>query len=359
MIDRDRPPRLYIPGPVEVEPEILEEMTRPMLGHRAPDFSELAAVVHADLKRLLRTEDPVLVSTSSATGVMEGAVRNCVRERVLCCVNGAFSDRWHKICLANGIAAERLEVEWGRAVKPEMVREALEAGGFDAVTLVHNETSTGVMSPLEEIAEAVRGFGDVCLLVDAVSSLAVVPIETGALGVDVLLAGSHKGLALPPGLAVFALSGRALERAAAREGRGSYFDFVALHDRYRKNQTPNTPAVSLYYALRKRLAGILADRDGWYAEHRERCELTRRWARERFALFAEEGYESVSVTSVRNTRGISVADLNRHLREHGCMISNGYGVLKEKTFRIGHMGANDVGAHRELLALIDRFLEGK
>ncbi len=353
----ERPPRLFIPGPVQVEAEILAELARPMIGHRDPEFAELAAPVHENLKRLFRTEDPVYIGTTSATGVMEGAVRNCVRKKVLCCVNGAFSKRWQEICLSNAMEVEALEVPWGQAIHPEMVDERLRNGGHDAVTLVHNETSTGVMSPLAEIAAAVKARPEVMLLVDAVTSLAVVPIETARLRIDVLLAGSQKGLALPPGLTVFSVSAAAMERARSIEHRGTYIDFLDCAASYAKHQTPSTPAVSLIYALGRRLRGVLASEERWYAEHRARADLTRRWAAERFALFPEKGYESVSVSCIRNTRGISVAGLNKFLRERGVLISNGYGDLKEKTFRIGHMGANDVAAHRQLLGWIDEFLE--
>lgn len=353
----EKPPRLFIPGPVQVEDEILAELSRPMIGHRDAEFAELAGPVHEMLKRLFRTRSRVFIGTTSATGVMEGAVRNCVRRKVLCCVNGAFSARWHEICLSNGMDVEALEVPWGQPIRAEMVAERLARGGHDAVTVVHSETSTGVASPLADIATVVKARGDVMLLVDAVTSLAVVPIETDQWKIDVLLAGSQKGLALPPGLTVFAVSEDAMARARTIPHRGTYIDFLDCAESHAKNQTPSTPAVSLIYALAKRLRGILADENGWYAEHRARADLVRGWAVEQFGLFPERGFESPSVTCIANTRGISVAGLNKFLRERGVLISNGYGDLKEKTFRIGHMGANDVAAHRQLLAWIDDFVQ--
>jgi len=356
MTATSRPPRLFIPGPVEVEEEILREMARPMIGHRSSECAALIREIRELGARLLRTTNPVYVLTNSATGAMEASAINCVRKRVLACVNGAFSDRYGKICASNGFEVERVEVEWGKAIRPEMVRDALRRGGFDAVTLVHNETSTGVMSPLEEIAAVVAEFDDVLFLVDAVTSAAVVPIECGKLPIDVLVTGSQKGLALPPGLALLTASPRAMERAAQKKLRGTYFDLVKFHESWEKDQTPATPAVSLFFALQKRLKGILADEAGWYRAHRERAELTRNWAKERFALFPEKGYESVSVTCIDNTRKISVADLNTFLKGRGMTLSNGYKALKEKTFRIGHMGANGLEEHRQLLAAIDEFI---
>lgn len=350
------PPRLFIPGPVEVEEVVLREMARPMIGHRAPEIGELLGAIRPMAQKLFRTDRPVYLETNSGTGAMETGAINVIREKVLCCVNGAFSDRYAEICESHGYDVTRLEIEWGRAVKPDHVRDHLKKGGFDAVTMVHNETSTGVLNPLEDIAHAVAEFDDVCLLVDGITSVATVPIETGKLPIDVLVTGSQKGLAMPPGLALMTVSERGMERAAKKPLRGTYFDLLKIHKSWEKDQTPNTPAVSLFFALKKRLEIILADEDAWYGAHRERAELTRAWAREHFAMFPEEGYESWSLSCIENTRGMSVKDLNAFLRERGVMLGNGYGDLKEKTFRIGHMGANDTAKHRELLGWIDEFL---
>ncbi len=352
-----RPPRLFIPGPVEVEDDVLQEMAGPMIGHRAPEIGELIGAIRPMAEKLLRTSQPVYLMTNSGTGAMETAAINCVKNKVLSCVNGAFSQRFAEICDSHGYEVVRLKVEWGKAIHPEMVREKLNEGGFDAVTLVHNETSTGVMSPLAEIAKVTNEFDDVVLLVDAVTSAAVVPIETEKLKIDALVTGSQKGLAIPPGLALSTFSKRAMERAKKKKLRGSYFDLLSIHKSWEKDQTPTTPAVPQFRALRKRLEKIMANEDAWYAAHQEKADLTRKWANDRFAMFPEAGYESVSLSCIENTRGISVADLNGYLREHGVMLSNGYKALKEKTFRIGHMGANSIEHHQQLLDLIDGFLE--
>ena len=350
-------PRLFIPGPVEVEQSILDAMTRPMIGHRAPEFTALGEVLHRDAQRFFHTQDPVYVLCSSGTGGMEAAVRNGVREKVLCFVNGAFSERFYKICVSNGKDATRIDLAWGQAVKPDQVREELSRGDFDAVTIVHNETSTGVMSPLEEIAEVVAQQDDVFLLVDAVTSAAAIPIRLGDMApVDYLVTGSQKALALPPGLALLAVSERAHDRAATIENRGTYFDVLAMNKSWKSNQTPNTPPIALMQALKDRFAMILADEANWYRAHQEKAELTRDWARKQFQLFPEAGFESVSMTCIENNRGISVADLNQTLRNHEMLLANGYGHLKEKTFRIGHMGAVTLDDTKELLGLIDDFI---
>ena len=205
--------RLFTPGPTEVRPEILKELSTPQIHHRAPEFSLLYAEIQAKLQKLLFTENPVLLFTSSSTGAMESAVTNLVGKRCLNLVNGAFSKRWHQITTGNGVPCDAFELPWDVAVKPEMVDEQLRTGSYDAVTLVFNETSTGLMNPLPEIADVVRQYPDVFLLVDAVSGMAGAKIETDKLGIDFVLAGVQKAFALPAGLAVAAVSERAFARA--------------------------------------------------------------------------------------------------------------------------------------------------
>ena len=350
-------PRLFIPGPVEVEESIMQAMLRPMIGHRAPEFSVLGEELHRNSQRLFRTEDPVFILTSSGTGGMETAARCGVKDKVLCFVNGAFSQRFYKVCVSNGKDATRVDVPWGEAVKPELVREELSRGDFDAVSIVHNETSTGVMNPLAEIAEVVAEFPDVFLLVDAITSAGAVPIHMDSLPpMDYLVTGSQKALALPPGLALLAVSERALERAEKVENRGMYFDVLAMHKSWKKHQTPSTPTIALMQALKDRLQMILADEASWFGAHLEKAERVREWANGSFKLFAEEGYESVSLTCIDNSRGISIADLNGFLREHDMFLSNGYGDRKDNSFRIGHMGAVSMEQTNTLLSLVDDFV---
>ena len=350
--------KLFIPGPTEVRPEILEELARPMIGHRSKEFSELLMEVTPKVQKLLYTENPVFISTSSSTGMMEGAIRNCVAKRCLNCVNGAFSKRWYEITLANGKEADPLEVEWGKAILPEMIEERLKTGRYDALALVHNETSTGVMNPLEEIAEVMRDYPDVIFMVDAVSSMAGVKIEVDRLGIDVILAGVQKCFALPPGLAVVAVSEKALKKAEKVKDRGYYFDFLVFK-RYleERRQTPTTPSIPHLYALNKQMDEIFAEGlEERFARHKAMADHVRAWARENFALFAQPGYESDTLTAITNTKGISVAALNEELGRRGAAISNGYGKLKEKTFRIAHMGDLQLEDIKELLDWIDEII---
>ncbi len=349
--------RLFIPGPTEVRHENLAALARPQVGHRSPEFSELYTRVVPKLKQLLFTEGRVFLFTSSSTGVWEAAVRNCVRQRVLCCMQGAFSDRWHTVAESNGKQADKLQVEWGKAITAEMVDRALSSGDYDAIAVVHNETSTGVMNHLDEIAAVVRKHGDVMLMVDAVSSMAAAKIPVDEWGIDVCLAGLQKAFSLPAGLAVASVSDRALERARSVEHRGYYFDFLEMLKYDERGQTPSTPAIPQINALDAQLDDILAEGiEARFARHAALARITQQWARRHFALFAEEGFESPSITCVENTRGISVAELNRELGQQWAMISNGYGKLKEQTFRIGHMGDTQEWEIRGLLATIERIL---
>jgi len=332
--------KLFIPGPTHVRDEILEAMATPMIGHRSKDYMDLQAEVIPKIQKLLYTKNRIFLSTSSSTGLMEAAVRNCVAKKCLNTVCGAFSKRWHQITVANGKPADKLEVPMGQAITPEMVDEALSSGEYDAITLVHNETSTGVLNPIYEIAEVVKKYPDVCFLVDAVSSMAGAKIEVDKLSIDVCLAGVQKCFALPPGLAVASVSQKALDRAAQVPNRGYYFDFLVFQKYLdERGQTPATPAIPQIFALNKQMDDILAEGlENRWRRHQEMAAFVQEWARKHFALYSDERYLSPTVTNIKNTRGISVAALNEELGKRGAMISNGYGPLKEKCFRIAHMG---------------------
>ncbi len=352
--------KLFIPGPTEVRPEVLQAMTRPMIGHRGRDFEDLFARLQPRLRQVFATASRVYISTSSGTGLWEAASRNCVRDgrAVLHLVNGAFSERWAQVSVTNGKRVVRLEAPWGQAIRPEQVADVLAADHFDAVALVHNETSTGVINPLPQVAAVVHRHPDTLLLVDAVSSLGGAPVEVDAWGLDVCLTSSQKCLALPPGLSFAAVSDRALARAQEVPYRGYYFDFLELEKMLARNHTPATPAIPLLYALDLQLDRILAEGlAARFARHADLAARVQAWAAERFALFAEESYRSPTLTTVANTRQINVDALNAFLRERGMLISNGYGKLKGETFRIAHMGDLTRDEVEELLSALDEFLQ--
>ena len=350
--------KLFIPGPTHVRDEILQAQTAPMIGHRAPEYSALHLAVTPKLQQLLYTEQRVYLYASSSTGVMEGSVRQASTKRVLNTVCGAFSKRWHLITAANGIPCDKVEVPMGQAITPALVDEALVQRDYDAITIVMNETSTGLMNPVSEIAALVHErYPDVLILVDAVSCMAGAKIEFDAWGLDVCLAGVQKCFALPAGLTVCAVSDRARERAKDVAYPGYYFAYSDMDKRYEKGQTPATPAISLIQALNKQMDDILAvGLESRWQRHKDMATIVQEWARKHFGLYSDERYLSMTVTNVENTRGISVGGLNEELGKRGAMISNGYGALKEKCFRIAHLGDLTVDDVRWLLGEIDDIL---
>jgi aspartate aminotransferase-like enzyme len=332
--------KLFTPGPTHVRDDVLEAQAAPMLHHRSSEYSELQREVTEKLQRLLYTEQRVYLVTSSSTGVMEGSIRQATNKKILSTVCGAFSKRWHQICVANGVPCEPVDVEWGQAITPDLVDEALSGGEYDALTVVFNETSTGLLNPVDEIGQLVKEkYPDVLVLVDAVSGMAGAKLEFDAWGLDVALAGVQKCFALPPGLTICAVSDRARERALEVPTKGYYFTYEQFDKKYEKHQTPATPCISLIQALDAKLDSTMADglEHNW-ARHQEMAAYVQDWARRYFGLYADERYLSPTVTNVKNTRGISVSALNGELAKRGAQISNGYGPLKEKCFRIAHMG---------------------
>jgi predicted phosphoserine aminotransferase len=353
--------KLFIPGPTEVRPEILDAQGGWMVGHRMPECSDLIGRIEPKLQQVFMTQQPVLIAAATGTGFMEAAVRNTVNKKVLNCVNGAFSERMRKITESNGKANEVLEVTWGDPIWPEKVAERLASGEFDAVTVAHNETSTGVTSPVAEIAQVVRqapNGDDIIFIVDAVSSLSGAKIDFDGWDLDVLLTSSQKAFALPAGLAFSAVSERAMARAATVPNRGFYFDYLLLKKYLDRNQTPATTPISLLYAMDKQLDDILAEGiDNRFARHLAMRDRTIDYVKSHgFELFAVPGYESPTVTCARNTKEIDIGALNAFLRERNMIISNGYGSLKGKAFRIAHMGDLQMSDMEELFAAMDEFL---
>ena len=350
-------PKLFIPGPVQVSEKTFRAFCQPMIGHRSGDFKKLYASIHPRLQELFGTKQPVFISTSSAWGVMEGTIRNLVGTgKVLNCMCGAFSDKWFDVSKKCGKEAVALQVEWGQPIRGEQIREHLKQGGFDAVTVIHNETSTGVMSDVREIAEAVDEFPDVMLIVDSVSSFSAVPIPMDELAIDVLLTGSQKALALPPGMALFSASKKAMEKAATVKGRGYYFDFLEFAKNQAEDMTPSTPSISHIYALQSKLDDIFAEGvAARHARHAELNSMVHDWVvRQGFDFFAPEGYRAKTLTCVANNRNIDVAALLAALKsKHGFIIDGGYGKLKGKTFRLSNMGDETRATIGELLAALD------
>ena len=359
--------RFFLPGPTEVRPEVLQAMTRPVIGHRGSEMSRLLEACDPVLRALFRTSRPVWVSSSSATGMMEAGVRNGVRQRALSLVNGAFSKRFRDLVDDCGRSTATYQVPAGQCHDPYLVYAHLEEGGFDAVTVVHSETSTGVLNPLADIAEAVRRAEaergeEILLLVDGVTSVGGGLVEAEAWGLDFLLTGSQKAMALPPGLAFATASERTMARAATLPGRGHYFDLLEFDSFWQKHQTPTTPAVSLIYALVEQCRHIAAEgveaRAARHIAMRDRClewvmERGPRWG---MSPFAPEGCRSATVTCIRVDGPVPAPEIVARLEARGWTIGGGYGALKDSTIRIGHMGDHTVDGLNALLAEMEEVL---
>ena len=358
MVDWKNPPRLFIPGPVKVNEDVLQQLARPTLGHRGKEYTQLQGETTACLKKILFTEQYVFLSTSSASGIWEAAIRNCVGfdETVLCTCCGAFSDKWAAVARDCGRKVEELKVDWGNPITPEMIDEKLASGKYAAVTLVYNETSTGLTNPVYDISRMCREkYPDVLVFVDSVSAMVGLPLHFDQLGWDVTFASVQKAFAIPPGLAVAAVSSRALEKSKSVPNRGYYFDFQNFAKAAEKNQTPTTPVIPHIMALNYQCGKLLAEgMENVWERHKKMADLVRAWARDKFDLFCDEKYVSNTLTAVKNTRGINVAEtINAIQQKHNTIFANGYGKLKEQTFRIAHMGNITLDDLKELLAWID------
>ncbi len=358
MVDWKNPPRLFIPGPVKVNEDVLQQLARPTLGHRGKEYAQLHGKTVDMLKKVLFTDQNVFLSTSSASGIWEAAIRNCADfdETVLCTCCGAFSDKWAGVAKSCGRNVEELKVDWGQATTPEMIDEKLASGKYAAVTLVYNETSTGLTNPVYQISEMMKQkYPDVLVFVDAVSGMIGLPIHFDDLGWDVAFASVQKAFAIPPGLAVAAVSNRALEKSNNVPNRGYYFDFQQFAKMAQKSQTPTTPNIPHIMALNYQCQKLLAEgMENVWQRHKEMGNFVRTWAKERFDLFCEEKYASNTLTTIRNIRNINVAETIAAIQEkHNTIFGNGYGKLKEQTFRVAHMGDITIEDLKELLGWID------
>lgn len=351
--------KLFIPGPVNVSEKTLRAMAQPLVGHRSPEFIALYRSLTPQLQALFYTRDPVYLSTSSSWGVMEGSLRNVVKKRVLCCMNGGFSDKWFEVARNCGLAAGALQFDWGQPVDPVALRAELATGAYDALTLIHNETSCGCMSDLPGLMAVLRDFPDVISIVDTISSCTALPIRKDELGIDVMITGSQKALAMPPGMSIFSVSQRARVRAATVANRGYYFDFLEFQQNHEGGMTPATPVISLIYALKSKLDDIAAEGlANRYARHARLNQTVRAWGLAKgFRLFPKEGYGAVTLNCFANTLNVDVGAWNDILKtKHGLVIDGGYGKLKGKTFRISNMGDETDATIAALLQALDASL---
>ncbi|MDP7062376.1 MAG: alanine--glyoxylate aminotransferase family protein [Planctomycetota bacterium] len=352
--------KLFIPGPTQVHPDILAEMAHPAIGHRTPECARLWAAARAGLSRLMFTQNEVLMLTAPASAMMEATIRNLVQEHSLHVVNGAFSKRWFEIAKSNGKQAVAVDIPWGSGIDANGLRAALESAkaegkSYEVVTVVHNETSTGTVTPLEPLAEVLLDFPETLLCVDTVSSMAGAPVRVDDWKLDVCLFGLQKCLALPAGMAIAAVSPRAMERAATVPNRGWVLDFLRLAKGNEKEQSPTTPSTAHLYALVAQLNRIEEEgMENRWARHAEMAAATREWAAGHGWLpYPQEGNRSDTVSCIARSGGPDFVPALEALKAEELLVSNGYGDLKGKTFRIGHMGEHDMNDLTDLLQRFD------
>jgi predicted phosphoserine aminotransferase len=347
---------LYLPGPTEVREDVIDAMAQPMFGHRMDRMTDLYTTIVEDTKEFLDTDNETIILTASGTEFWEATTLNLVEDRMLVPTSGAFSERQANVAERLGKTVDRIEYDWGQAVKPADIRDALEQEEYDAVGVVMNETSTGVRNPVEAIGDLLGDYPDTYFVVDAISCLGGDYIDIEGHNIDALFTSTQKAFAMPPGLAVCTVSDAAYERELQKDSASWYGGFQRCLDYYdRKGQTHSTPAIPIMLAYRTQMKHMLEEghraRD---QRHQEMTQYTHDWAREHFDLFAEEGYESQTVTCVENTRDIDVAATTERVSEEYDMVfSSGYGDLSEDSFRIGHMGEHTVDSIRALTDAIE------
>src|SRR6266545_5730572 len=335
----------FLPGPTEVRREILAAMTKPMIPHRSVEFEDLFARLQVGLQKVFKTNRPVFVCAASATGMMEAAIRCSEPGRILSLVNGAFSERFAHIAEMCGRKVDRYEVSWGDVHTLSELEDYLAARDYQAITVVHSETSTGALNDIKSISDAAHERGVRCLI-DSVSGIGGAELWTDSWELDYVLTGSQKALALPPGLAFGVASATFIEVAERAEQRGVYFDLVEMAHFAARGQVPSTPALSLLYALDVQLQAIEKE---WietrWRRHRTMASMTDGLLMESqqqdgidFQNIVEPGHRSPPVSTIRLPGGTNAEDFLRRVKSLGIWVASGYGRLKSTTFRIGHMG---------------------
>ena len=350
----------FFPGPTEVRPPVLEAMTQPMIPHRGAAFEAMFGRLQDSLAVIFGTTRPVYVSSSSATGLMEAAVRCAAEGPVLSIVNGAFSARFANIARACGRETDVIDVPWGDTVEMTQLEDRLKMRRYAAVTVAHSETSTGALTDVRTVTRLAHENGAMCL-VDSVTGVGGAELRFDEWGLDLALTGSQKALALPPGLSFAAASAEYIERAKEVPNRGLYFDLVEFDAYAAKRQTPNTPAIPLFYAADVQLAAIAAEgMEARWARHAAMARRTYEWVDgvasrfgEAFRVTARAGHRSPTVTSIMLPPSLPSATLTRAVRERGYTIGTGYGKNRDTTVRIGHMGDHTVAGLEKCLGAVD------
>lgn len=354
---------LLAPGPTPVPPEVLLAMAKPIIHHRAPEFAQLFGEVRQDLKWLFQTENDVLILASSGTGGMEGSVANFLSpgDKALVVNGGKFGERWGKLCKTFGVQVTEIKVEWGQAVDPQLVADALKKDpSIKAVYIQASETSTGVAHDTRAIAEVVRNCDETILVVDAITALGVFDIKTDAWGLDVVVTGSQKALMLPPGLAFVSVSEKAWRLADKAKNGAFYFDFKKERDSQAKNQTAYTPAVSMILGLQEVLKMLkAAGLDTVFGRQAQMAHAMREGAKAAGLSLLAKDSPSNAVTAILAPAGVDGQAIYKNLRvQYGITAAGGQDHLKGKIFRVSHMGYLDRFDVIMTLAAIEMVLKG-
>lgn len=339
---------LQIPGPTNIPDRILRSLSKPLINHRGPEFEKLVTKCVDGLKKVFKTENDILIFPSSGSGALESAIVNLFSpgDTIVACCMGVFSERVATIAEKHQLNVIRISKEWGESVKPEDIKKVLEEDvdkKIKGVCLPQNETATCVVNDIEKISKVIKEIKHpAVLIVDAISSLACMPFETDAWGVDVVVTGSQKGLMLPPGMGIVSVSPKAWELVEKSTMPKWYWSYKSVKERMEIKQFPYTPATTLLFGLSEAL-DILEEEgmENVYRRHEILATAVREAAKAMgLSLFAEEGYQSNSVTAIKVPEGIRYKDLADILNtQYGVVIGGGLQKLKGQIFRIGHMGS--------------------
>lgn len=349
--------KLFTVGPVNVEPEVLQAMTVPMITHRSKDYKNLHQSIVEKMRKALDTDQDMFLVGGSATVFIEGAMRNGISSKSLGITGGSFGDRSIEAAELNGKTVEKVSVPLGKNIRPECI-EGKVGKDIEAVHWVSNESSTGIFCDSLAIAEEVRKQNpEALVIIDAVTSAFAMDLNLRKLEPDALVFGTQKALAMPPGLAMMVCSEKMLEKASKVKNRGFYTDLLKIKKQSDENYALTTPPVSLMYALDFQLDRILAEgMQSRYRRHREMADLVRKWSSRVDGMFPEEGAQSNTI-GVLNRGNLDFDKFHTALKARGYEISGGYGGVKDKTFRIGHMGDLTPARVKELLSVMDEVLE--
>jgi len=352
-------PKLFIPGPSYVSDDVLEELAHPQIGHRTEEFSELFDTIVDGVQNLLYTKNHIYIVSHAATGLWEMGILNATKKGVLHAVNGAFSAKWVEVSKGYGFQYDVIDYEWGSGIKVEDVDKFLSSGNYDVFAMVHNETSTGVKSNLKDISKLMKKkYPDITWIVDAVSSMAGIKIETDVLGIDFIFASVQKAWGLPAGFSVCSISDKIIQKSKGIIHKGYFFNVDVYEKYYKKSQTPSTPSIAHMFGMKYILEKIKKEGlENRWKRHKDMAEFARKWALNHGqTLFPEKGCESETITCVNNDQSWDINKLNDYLLKKGFRMDRGYGPMRGKAFRLAHLGNLYLNDLIEYLSYFDEAL---